>query len=405
MTGRIPIDPRGPLHGPWGCVTSNRPSPASDHPAAARDRDGFGLPAKIAWLWALGPFLLAPIVIPSFLLLPLRTQIATVASFAVGFLGIGCALFLAYAKLWRPQLERRARMSTLLLIHALFVLCIVAPSTIVLQPAYCLVSYWFPSPSQVQYCLHHITPTQRLEFLWTSLVVSWGSILPAVMVHGLRRDRDAIEARLQEERRSRLGAQLQALQARLQPHFLFNSLNTIACLIQEDPAAAERVVERLAELLRYNLGDLDRPVVPLRDELAVVQAYLEVQAARFGARLRFAIDCPQELAQKPVPPLSLQPLVENAVLHGAVSQRRGGMVHVRAEAVSGQLAISVQDDGPGLGGSPHHGNGVALSGLRERLRILYPDAAPPASLELQPGPNRQGCLVVLRLPLRAGPEE
>ena len=177
--------------------------------------------------------------------------------------------------------------------------------------------------------------------------------------------------------------------------------NTIACLISEDPAAAERVVERLAELLRYCLTDLDRTVVPLRDELSVVRAYLEVQAARFGSRLRFVIDCPDALGNQRVPPLCLQPLVENAVLHGAVASRRGGLVTVQVAIAEPQLLLSVQDDGPGLGKSTHQGSGGALRGLRERLRILYPDADPPARLDLMTPADGLGCLVELRLPLDA----
>ncbi len=370
---------------------------------AAGDTGRFVLPAKLLWLWAIGPLLLAPIIVPRFWQLPARQQLAIVASFYVGFFGIGGAMFLAYRKLWQPRWERPSRLSALLLVHGLFVTCIVVPTGLFLQPVYCWVNFGLPLGSEAQYCLYGITPTQRLEFLWTSLVVAWGCVLPAVMLHGLRRERDAIEARLQEERRSRLNAQLQTLQARLHPHFLFNSLNTVACLIQEDPVAAERVVERLAELLRYSLTDVDRTVVPLRDEISVVQAYLEVQSARFGPRLRFVIHCPKELSAQPVPPLCVQPLVENAVLHGAVAQRRGGEISVQVSEVAGQLRISVLDDGPGLGQSPHRGNGAALAGLRERLRILYPDANPAASLQIQPGENGQGCLVLLSVPLATKP--
>lgn len=365
------------------------------------DSDRFVLPAKIVWLWGIGPLLLTPIVVPRFLLLSLPQQLLMVASFYVAFAGLGAALFLAYAKLWRARWGISTRMSTLLLIHALFVACVVVPAALSVQPLYCLVNSGASTVGEVSYCLYHIKATQRMEFLWTSLVVAWGCVLPAVMLHGLRRERDIIEARMQAERRARLSAQLQTLQARLQPHFLFNSLNTVACLIQEDPVAAERVVERLTELLRYSLADLDRTVVPLRDEISVVQAYLEVQAARFGPRLRFAIDCPADLSDHLVPPLCVQPLVENAVLHGAVSQRRGGEIRLHVRAAAGCLQIAVQDDGPGLGQSPHRGNGTALDGLRERLRILYPDAGPAASVQLQPGENGQGCLVLLCMPIAA----
>lgn len=372
-------------------------------PSPLREGEGvlFTLPAKMWWLYGIGPLLLAPTVVPKFFLMPLRQELAIVASFYLAFFGIGAVLHLGYARLQPLRLGQTRHLWPLLLLHALFTAGIVIPAALLIQPLYCLVNYGMPSPAEIQYCLVGIVPVQRLEFLWTSLVVAWGCVLPAVMLFALRRERDAIERRLQEERRQRLTAQLQTLQSRLHPHFLFNSLNTIACLISEDPAAAERVVERLSELLRYCLTDLDRTVVPLRDELSVVRAYLEVQAARFGSRLRFVIDCPDALFDQRVPPLCLQPLVENAVLHGAVASRRGGVVEVRATLADQQLQLSVQDDGPGLGKSTHQGSGGALHGLRERLRILYPDASPPARLELLTPADGPGCLVVLRLPLDA----
>lgn len=378
-------------------------APLPHPPEAPRPREDFGppfvLPATLWWLYSVGPLLLAPAVVPQFFLRALRQQLAIVASFYLAFFAVGAALHLAYRRLQPRRLGQDRRLPLLLLLHALFTAAVVIPTALAIQPLYCLVNHGTPSPAEIRYCLTGIAPVQRLEFLWIGLVVSWGCVLPAVMLHALRRDRDAIERRLHEERRQRLAAQLQTLQARLHPHFLFNSLNTIACLISEDPAAAERVVERLAELLRYCLTDLDKTVVPLRDELQVVRAYLEVQAARFGSRLRFVIDCPEDLMDQRVPPLCLQPLVENAVLHGAVAQRRGGEVLLRALRSERQLVLAVEDDGPGPGQSTHRGSGVALHGLRERLRILYPDADPPATLDLQSPANRPGCLVVLRLPL------
>ena len=382
-------------------MIDSSPSPAATTTSGDDSGAPFVLPAKLWWLYSIGPLLLAPTVVPQFFLRPLRQQLSLVASFYLAFFAVGAALHLAYARLQPRRLSRNHRLWILLGLHALFTAAVVIPTALAIQPLYCLVNYGTPTPAEIQYCLVGITKVQRLEFLWIGLVVSWGSVLPAVMLHALRRERDAIERRLYEERRQHLVAQLQNLQARLQPHFLFNSLNTIACLISEDPAKAEHVVERLADLLRACLTDLDRTVVPLGDELSVVRAYLEVQAARFGTRLRFVIDCPAELLSQPVPPLCLQPVVENAVLHGAVAQRRGGEVEVRAMRSGDQLVLSVQDDGPGPGRSTHRGSGTALPGLRERLRILYPDLDPPASLELQTPSDRPGCLAVLRLPLTA----
>ncbi len=372
--------------------------------AESRTSDSFVLPAKIVWLWGIGPLLLAPMVVPRFLLLPIRLELSIIASFYLAFFGIGGALYYAYQKLQPRFLRRPAPLGTLLLLHALFTAGLVIPTALSIQPLYCLVQAAIPTSAEVRYCLYGITPVQRMEFLWTSLVVSWGAVLPALMMHTQRKEKQAIERRLQDEQRARLLAQLQTLQSRLQPHFLFNSLNTIACLISEDPNAAERVVERLAELLRYSLQEVDRMVVPLPDELAVVGAYLSVQSARFGSRLRHEIDCPAALSAYRIPPLSVLPLVENAVLHGAVAQRGGGAVTVRAEIGEKQLLLSVQDDGPGAGLSAHHGNGLALRELNERLRILYPDADPPAQVTLTSSPTRPGCLAQLCLPLDPGPK-
>ncbi len=373
--------------------------------AATPPSEAFVLPAKIVWLWGIGPPLLAPMIVPEFWLRPLRLQLSIVASFYLAFFGIGAVLHGAYAKLQPQRLQRPASLTIVLLLHALFTACVVAPSALSIQPLYCLLNYGTPTSAQIDFCLHGIKLIQRLEFLWTSLVVAWGCVLPAVIMHTLHRDRAAIEHRLQQEQRSRLHAQLTALQSRLHPHFLFNSLNTIACLISEDPVAAERVVERLAELLRYSLQDAGKQTVPLRDELSIVSAYLSVQSARFGPRLRYELVCPSELHAASVPPLSLLSIVENAVLHGAIKQRGGGSVVVRAEVVDSALRLSVQDDGPGVGGSAHQGNGLALGELRERLRILYPSARPPAKIELLSPQTGPGCLAVLTLPLDLAREQ
>ena len=179
------------------------------------------------------------------------------------------------------------------------------------------------------------------------------------------------ELRAQEARKQALHAELRALQARTNPHFLFNSLNTAAGLIDEDPAAAEQVIERLAVLFRYSLRGSEVSWVRLGEEIEAVRNYLEVEAIRLGERLRSEISVPAELAEILVPPLVLQPLVENAVLHGVAPRKTGGRVLVEATRFDSTLILSVADDGDGPGSSPHRGSGTSLDDLEKRLEMVY----------------------------------
>jgi two-component system sensor histidine kinase AlgZ len=179
----------------------------------------------------------------------------------------------------------------------------------------------------------------------------------------------ALELREVETRREAMRAQLEALQARTNPHFLFNSLNAVAALVEEDPKRAETMLERLAALLRYSVERSRQADVPLVDELESVRMYLDVERERFGPRLESSVSLEDGLEQVRVPPLLLQPLVENAVLHGVATRREGGRVHVVARRHSGRLLLEVEDDGPGPGASTHRGTGTALADLRRRLSL------------------------------------
>jgi two-component system sensor histidine kinase AlgZ len=176
-------------------------------------------------------------------------------------------------------------------------------------------------------------------------------------------------------RHEALAAQVQALQARLQPHFLFNCLNTVASLIEEDPKRAEAVVEKLSDLFRYTLEAGRRESVPLADEIEFVESYLEIEALRLGPRLRAALHVDPAALREEVPPLVLQPAVENAVLHGIAPRREGGRLEIRAERRAQSVALRVEDDGPGPGSSAHRGSGTALADLRRRLQLLHGEAA------------------------------
>jgi sensor histidine kinase YesM len=198
-----------------------------------------------------------------------------------------------------------------------------------------------------------------------------------------------------EERARQLAveARLSSLESRIHPHFLFNTLNSIAALIREDPLRAERTVEQLAALLRFSLDSGDRRAVPLEREVRVVEQYLEIERVRFGERLRFEIDVPARLGAVEVPPLSLQTLVENAVKHAVSPSREGAAIRVVARETAGRVELEVVDDGPGFDGEIVAGHG--LDNLRQRLESLYGD---DASLRVDARPGRVS--VAVELPAR-----
>lgn len=191
----------------------------------------------------------------------------------------------------------------------------------------------------------------------------------------LRAHARAVELREERTRRNAVRAQLEALQARTDPHFLYNSLNTVASLIEEDPRLAERAVERLSGIFRYALEGSRRTEVRLAEEVEAVRGYLEVEALRFGDRLRTHIRMDPGCSEYRIPPLLLQPLVENAVLHGVASRVEGGTVEVDARCTDRELVLRVSDDGPGPGSSQHAGSGTALETLRTRLELVYGEEA------------------------------
>ena len=169
-------------------------------------------------------------------------------------------------------------------------------------------------------------------------------------------------------------ARLTALEARLHPHFLFNTLNSISSLIPADPERAERMVERMAALLRFSLDAHQGGLVTLERELKIVRDFLEIEQARLGRRLRFHLDANAELMELTVPPLSIQTLVENSIKYAVAPDRQGGEIRVQAERRNGCLRIDVADTGPGFAmDSALAGHG--LDTLRSRLAALVGSAA------------------------------
>jgi two-component system, LytTR family, sensor histidine kinase AlgZ len=214
--------------------------------------------------------------------------------------------------------------------------------------------------------------TMRGAFL-LSVVFGLGACSYASMRERLRRSEEQLhEQALAAVRAEQLvvEARLRSLESRLHPHFLFNTLNSISALIMIDPPRADRIVGRLSALLRASLDTSARSLIPLADELAMVEDYVDIERARFGDRLRCRVEAPAELRDAHVPPLSVQSLVENAVKHGIAPQRTGGDVLVSASASNGQLMIEVSDTGGGFDLAAIRA-GHGLDSLVRRLDALF----------------------------------
>lgn len=215
----------------------------------------------------------------------------------------------------------------------------------------------------------------------TSTIIYWGLVVLVELgarQRGLReREQRAAElaGRLKE-------AQLRSLQARIEPHFLFNTLNAIQAHVREDPGRADDMVAALADLLRATLREDVPAEVPLREELDFIGRYLDLQSLRLGDRLKVRFDVDPSVQDAPVPHFVLQPLVENAVEHGVASRSEVGNVEIRGRVENGMLVLSVEDDGPGPAwvAARRDPGPIGLANTRERLVRRY---GPEASLDLR----------------------
>lgn len=233
----------------------------------------------------------------------------------------------------------------------------------------------------------------RMSLLLT-IAVGIGGLAWGVLQTRLEESNAKLRAKEEEERRIRelaTEARLASLESRVHPHFLFNAINAILSLIREDPLRAEQLLERMAAFLRYSLDQNQRRLVPLEQELRSVRDYLEIEQARFGSRLRYTIDADPAMLVVPVPPLSIQSLVENSVKYVVTPRREGASIAVSVR--SGE--ILVEDDGPGFDGSAlPAGHGLEL--LQSRLHALFGAAG---SLAFERSAERM--TVRMRVPARA----
>ncbi|MGM9515204.1 sensor histidine kinase [Roseateles sp. DB2] len=206
------------------------------------------------------------------------------------------------------------------------------------------------------------------------------------------------QLRAQKARSQLSEAQLRLLQAQIEPHFLFNTLANVQGLIDYDPVQAKHMLDAFTDYLRASLLQMRAQDVSLAQELALVQSYLAVMHCRMGDRLQTRLDVPDTLLTARLPPLLLQPLIENAIHHGLEPRLEGGLLQLSARPLDSGLQIDIQDSGVGLARSrerPRRGHGMALQNIRERLLAVY---GPDASLELTELPGSGGTLARLKLP-------
>ncbi|MGA2967473.1 MAG: histidine kinase [Terriglobales bacterium] len=217
-----------------------------------------------------------------------------------------------------------------------------------------------------------------------------------------------IQMKLEEQERLLLQARMAALQNQINPHFLFNTLNSISSLVRFDPDTAREMILKLAAILRRLLNSTES-FVSLREEVEFIDNYLDIEVVRFGRdKLKVAKDLDPASLEAMVPSMLLQPLVENCIKHGLAPKVEGGSIILRSRVIKSRLVVEVEDDGVGMAALPPRGQaasipgmGIGMANIAERLKVLYGDAAKMMVENREGG----GTLVRLRLPILPNPEE
>jgi sensor histidine kinase YesM len=242
------------------------------------------------------------------------------------------------------------------------------------------------------------------------VLVYWSLVGVCQAITHFRRSQER-ERRAAELEARLASAQLQALRMQINPHFLFNTLNSIAALVYVNPRAADEMLGDLSGLLRRSLDTMEEQEISLAQELEFIGAYLSIEQKRFGERLRLEQSVPDELMKAVVPALILQPLVENAIRHGIEPQRDPGLISIEARKEDGHLHLIVRDNGKGWAGGGAESNtsgrpltgggigGIGLANTKGRLKGLY-GADQSFSVERA---EPQGCRVEMRFPFHLEP--
>jgi len=280
--------------------------------------------------------------------------------------------------------------------YLLFLAFLIPPGLVLaLHALVGLVNWFYVGPA--------IEPRFQWFYYGKEIFGGWLLLLVCFFFKSWQDLRDAValsQLRAEELEKEKLQALLTKLKDQMNPHFLFNTLNTVAALIPADPAQAERVVVKLSGLFQAVLAASRKSTHPLSQELEFCRDYLEIEKARFGARLKVEVAAPPagDGEDPQVPVLILQPLVENAVKHGLSGRARGGHLVIGYAVAKGRLTLWVEDDGVGFGHSSYRGSGTALENCRKRLELSY---GPEGRLEITPR-DPEGTRVAMTFPLAGG---
>ncbi|MBK8339606.1 MAG: histidine kinase [Flavobacteriales bacterium] len=304
---------------------------------------------------------------------------------------------LVYTILKRWPFSERP-LGPVVLMHVALALGISAFHEITTSFLYYAMLHWrgefdFSDPEMRSWATSALPPAILSRFMEYGVLMG---VLVALDNARMMREKQTQLMKLQNELQK---SQLNALRKQLQPHFLFNTLNTVSALMDENVSGARTVLSRLGQLLRITLDKEQRDRVPLAREVEHIGHYLGIEAIRFQDRLHVEYDVPTACADAEVPSMILQPLVENAIKHGPGLTSERVNIHVSAERTNGQLNITVRDNGRGckdvLGAVA--GTGIGLRNVRERLRLLYGEEANMQVVS----PNGHGFEVTLTLPFRS----
>jgi sensor histidine kinase YesM len=266
-------------------------------------------------------------------------------------------------------------------------------------PMHIALAALFASASVLGTHLTSLAILGRKPWMFTLEGLVWGWLIAALLfvIIASTSHLQRVQSDLAREREraaaaeaSRANAELAALRARIDPHFLFNTLHSLLALVRQDPGRAEEAIEQFGDILRYTFSASDGSEErTLQQEWQLVDNYLALERLRLGARLRVTASLDADVAAVPLPVLTLQPLVENAVRHAIAPRAAGGRVDVHAKRHADRVRITVSDDGPGLTAEASRGSGRGLDLVRQRLDRMYGDRA-----TLSMGPSAEGGLCV-----------
>jgi two-component system LytT family sensor kinase len=291
------------------------------------------------------------------------------------FLGWG-AIILFMPRFCRRLQERIHSWSWLFLTHLLLGILFSTAHLIVIHRSWIYLMNMFVGTAANSYPVQmnrNLSP-MRVVLKWLDYdLLIYMAIVGFVYFHDYYNEIKEKEIKTSQLNAQLAQAQLQALRIQLQPHFLFNVLNTVSAYVYENPDTAVKMIAYLSKMLRFSFSSRNENEITLEEELRLLSGYLEIERIRFQDRLRITLRIDPHVNQALVPTMLLQPLVENAVRHGIAQKTTGGEIVVSARSDSGRLRIVVSDSGPGFQGDSEQlfTRGVGLRNTRERLRMLY----------------------------------